>query len=84
MLKHQPGQSDVARMANAIHTLNTAPNSMLLGENDKDLLQAALLAFDHEWVTDHWRTPFGDLRTMHELRQLRDRISKGELPPNNH
>ncbi len=72
--------SDVEKMANAIHLLNTAPAGLVLTATDKDVVYAALLAFDHEWHSGRWRTPFGDVRTMAELRQVRDRISRGEKP----
>lgn len=74
-------ESDVEKMANAIHILNTAPSGLVLSADDKDVLYAALLAFDHEWKLDHWWTPFGPVTTMAELRKVRDRISRGELPP---
>jgi len=72
--------SDVEKMANAIHLLTTAPAGLVLTAADRDIVYAALLAFDHEWSSDRWSTPFGDVRTIAELRQVRDRISRGEKP----
>lgn len=70
--------SDVEKMANAIHMLNTAPGGLILGAQDQDILAAALLAYNHEWKDDHWETPFGPVRTMAELRVVRDRVTRGE------
>ena len=79
-VNRQHSASDVERMANAIHLLNTAPSGLILTADDKDAVYAALLAFDHEWKGDHWSTAFGPVRTMAELRKIRDRVSRGEQP----
>lgn len=72
--------SDVQKMANAIHMLNTAPSGLVLTAEDHDILGAALLAYNHEWKDDHWETPFGPVRTMAELRVVRDKVTRGEVP----
>ena len=80
-MNRQQQESDVQKLANAIHMLNTAASGLVLTESDQDMVAAALLAFDHQWQDDHWETPFGPIHTVAELRKVRDRVTRGELPP---
>ena len=83
-MHQQQGESDTDQVVNAIHTLDTGPNKLILTQHHREVVYCALLEFDHDWRGDYWWTPFGKIQTLGELRKVRQQILEGRAGPLSH
>jgi len=72
--------NELAHIRDAVQLLNSGSKDMVLTQKHADVVRVALIEFDHEWRGDHWWTPFGEFRTLGELRKIADRVLSGDWP----